>query len=264
MTLSTREQLLEKLKQAVSMRGVKFLIAIPTYNEVGNIRELIEGIIANVDIEKEILVIDDGSPDGTADVVSEMKESINGLNVYRRSGKMGLGSAYLEAFALAIEAGFPFVITMDADLSHNPVVINQMIAKISENDLVIGSRYTDGGSIPNFELWRRWMSKGGNWLAKTLLKVKAKDCTSGFRCYRTEVLKNLKVNQNVESKQYIFLVEILLWLTINHCRIGEVPIIFNQRTRGKTKVSPTEFLHALERIVQLSFRTNVLHRKVVK
>ncbi len=261
--MDARQEIIAKLRLAIANRKVNFLIAIPTYNEVDNILELIRRIDARVLAPREILVIDDGSPDGTADAVRTQAKNIPGVHIYKRAGKLGLGSAYLAAFSIAIDAGFPYVITMDADLSHDPVVINAMISIAPLNDLVIGSRYCDGGSIPNFELWRRCMSKGGNFLAKMLLGVKARDCTSGFRCYRTQVLKALKVEGNIKSRQYIFLVEILLWLSINQCRIDEVPIEFNQRTMGKTKVSPSEYWHALERIFDLCIKVRLFKHKIL-
>ena len=257
--MATRDSVLQQLKANQRSFHLNHLLIIPTYNEADNIKELIERIKRDVSTPLQILVIDDGSPDGTAKIVEELAKNIKCLQVLKRDGKLGLGSAYLEGFSLGIESGFPFVITMDSDLSHDPVVINDMMSKSPANDLVIGSRYCPGGEIPNFELWRRWMSKGGNWYAKTLLAIKASDCTSGFRCYRTEVLKNLDVGRNVESRQYIFLVELLSLLTSKGCRIAEVPIIFNQRTRGKTKVSFEEFFHGFERIFVL-----FLHQKFSK
>lgn len=259
--MTSRDKVLEQLNENKRSVGSDYLIIIPTYNEADNIKELIDRINKHVSTKVQILVIDDGSPDGTADIVTKLSKNINGLSVFKRSGKLGLGSAYLAGFSLAMDAGFLFVITMDSDLSHDPVVINDLIVKSKDNDLVIGSRYCQGGRISNFELWRRWMSKGGNWLAKTLLGLKAMDCTSGFRCYRTNSLKSLDADHNVESRQYIFLVEILMLLTIKKYRIAEVPITFNQRTRGKTKVSFMEFFHALERIIFLSIKNRFLKKK---
>lgn len=261
--MKERSDVLAQLKAQQQLMMSAYLIIIPTYNEVDNVTELIGRISKHVLSKVQILVIDDGSPDGTAKAAQELSRTMDGITVYERRGKLGLGSAYLAGFSLAIDAGFTYVITMDSDLSHDPVVINAMIQKSPFNDLVIGSRYCPGGQIPNFELWRRWMSKGGNLLAKTLLGIKAMDCTSGFRCYRTAVLKNLDVAKNIKSKQYIFLVELLLWLTMNQCRIAEVPIIFNQRTMGKTKVSPKEFLHALERIFVLAYQVRILKKKMI-
>lgn len=261
--MKQRSDVLTQLRAHKQAIGSDYLVIIPTYNEVENVTELIDRIATRVSTKMQILVIDDGSPDGTAAAATAKSTKISGITVYERAGKQGLGSAYLAGFSLALEAGFTFVITMDSDLSHDPIVINDMIKKSAVNDLVIGSRYCPGGEIPNFELWRRWMSKGGNLLAKTLLGIKAMDCTSGFRCYRTNVLKSLDVEKNIKSKQYIFLVELLLWLTMNKCRIDEVPIIFNQRTMGKTKVSPKEFLHALERIFILAYQVRILKKKII-
>jgi dolichol-phosphate mannosyltransferase len=258
--MTDRTAVLNELKAFKASGRADYLVIIPTYNEAENIKELIERIHRDVKTPVQILVIDDGSPDGTAKVATELAKNLKGISILERSGKMGLGSAYLAGFALAEETGFPFVITMDSDLSHDPIVINDMIAKSASNDLVIGSRYCPGGKIPNFELWRRWMSKGGNLLAKTLLGIKAMDCTSGYRCYRTSVFKTVDPAEHVQSRQYIFLVEYLMHLTIRKCRIAETPITFNQRTRGKTKVSFEEFYHGLERIFYLAISTRLLKR----
>jgi len=260
--VAIRDNVLKEMKENKRSNGLEFLVIVPTYNEADNIKELIERIKRDVSLDLQILVIDDGSPDGTAIIVEQLAKDIKYLQVFKRSGKLGLGSAYRDGFSLGIEAGFPFIITMDSDLSHDPIVINDLIAKSRDNDLVIGSRYCTGGKIPNFELWRRWMSKGGNWYAKTLLAIKASDCTSGFRCYRARMLNELDVNKNAGSRQYIFLVEILSWASRKGYRIAEVPITFNQRTRGKTKVSLEEFFHGFNKIIFLFFHQRVFKRKL--
>ena len=257
-----RDQVVSSLKASRSSRGTDFLLVLPTYNEAENIASLIRRIVKAVRTPLEIVVVDDGSPDGTAGIVEGLKGEVPGLYILRRSGKMGLGSAYLAGFSLAEEAGFPYVITMDCDHSHDPAVINDMVARIPGNDLVIGSRYCPGGDIPNFELWRRVISKGGNLLAKTLLGIRAMDCTSGFRCYRTKALQEVRVHEQVRSRRYIFLVELLSLMTLYHCRIAETPIIFNQRTLGKTKVTFKEMFHALEMMFALAIRQRISGRRI--
>ena len=256
MPLLTEDErgVLARLKERRSFGKADFLQVLPTYNEAENIASLIQRIIKDVRVPLEILVVDDGSPDGTAGIIEALGRDTVNLHLFKRAGKMGLGSAYLAGFAFAMEAGFPYVITMDCDHSHDPVVINDMAAAIPDYDLVIGSRYCRGGRISDYDAWRRAISKGGNFLAKALLGIKAQDCSSGFRCYRTKVLHDLDVARAVESRRYIFLVELLCLMTAYHCRVAEVPIVFHQRTRGKTKVNLKEMQHALKMIFALAFR----------
>ena len=199
----------------------------------------------------EILVVDDNSPDGTAIRVAEIMKEHRNVQLLNRSGKMGLGSAYLSGFSVAARAGFPYVITMDSDLSHAPETINAMAAEIVNCDLVIGSRYVPGGKIVDFQTWRRMLSKGGNFLARWLLGLSTRDCTSGFRCYRLSMLTSIDLEKAITSRRYIFLVELLLMLCSKGCRVVEVPIVFINRIEGKTKVNIKEMAAGLWTIIKL-------------
>lgn len=249
-----RKELVKELKEGIAQRGSCFLVVVPTYKEIENIRKLIYRLVNGISVPVEIVVVDDNSPDGTAEAVIELKHSIQNLHLFRRNGRMGLGSAYLAGFQLVRDAGIEYVITMDSDLSHDPEVINRMAEEIKDCDMVIGSRYIHDGKVLDFELWRIVLSKGGNFIAKILLGLKTKDCTSGFRCYRAEVLSALDVEQNVHSRRYIFLAELLFLLSRHGFRINEIPIIFRNRVAGKTKVNFKEMIHGLWTIFKLSVR----------
>lgn len=257
---SQNTELVGALRQGIATRKSDFLVIVPTYNEIENIQKLIHRIKSDVEVSIEVLVVDDNSPDGTAEKVLEIQKTTPNLHLMKRSGKMGLGSAYLSGFHAAFDAGFAYVITMDSDLSHAPEVINDMAAQIGQCDLVIGSRYVHGGKIIDFQLWRTVLSRGGNLLARTLLGLKTRDCSSGFRCYRCAVLSSADVEKAVVSRRYIFLVELLFCLSRRGCRIQEVPIIFINRVEGKTKVNMREMVAGLWTIVTLSITERLLKR----
>ena len=253
--------LVDDLRQGINVRKSRLLVIIPTYNEIENIQRLIHHIKCDVSVPLEILVVDDNSPDGTADKVVEIQSTTPNLHLMKRSGKMGLGSAYLSGFRVASDAGFDYVLTMDSDCSHSPEVIDAMAAEIETHDLVIGSRYIEHGKIVDFQFWRILLSKGGNALARTLLGLKTHDCTSGFRCYRTKMLSAMDVEKVILARRYIFLVELLFYLSRHGCRIKEVPIVFVNRTEGKTKVNAKEMAAGLWTIIQLSVTKRLLRSK---
>src|SRR6266852_3073926 len=169
---------------------MKSLIIIPTYNEVDNLPPLLKEIFSNAP-ETDILIVDDNSPDGTGDLADEFQQRNAQVNVLHRSGKLGLGTAYIAGFKYAIEHDYDAAFEMDADFSHDPKYLPDFLKAIEDADLVIGSRYIPGGATPNWSLLRRFISGCGNIYARLLLGLPVHDCTAGFRCYRREVLENI-------------------------------------------------------------------------
>jgi dolichol-phosphate mannosyltransferase len=228
----------------------RFLISLATYNERENLPILAEQIFdAAPDVD--ILVIDDSSPDGTADWVEETMQHDSRFKLIKRSCKQGIGSAVLAAIDYAVQNGYDFLINMDADLSHPPRFLPMMRAKAEEGfDVVIGSRYVPGGKIEGWSWYRRWMSRGINFYARWLLGLKTQDNSGSFRCYRTALLQQLKPN-GIISRGYSFFEEILY----RHCKLGgtfaEVPITFEERRRGHSKLNVKEILLALWLILRI-------------
>jgi dolichol-phosphate mannosyltransferase len=214
---------------------VKKLIIIPTYNERDNIVRVINKIICeNID-NLSVLVVDDNSPDGTADLV---ESEFNGtIEIMRRQEKNGLGKAYIDGFKWALDAGFDLIIQMDADLSHNPKYLKPMLSAIADgNDLVIGSRYIKGGGVENWGLKRRLISKFGCWYARTILGVKIFDLTGGFKCFKRNVIESIDLNA-IGSAGYSFQIEMNYRAFLKKFKIKEIPIIFTDRDIGKSKMT---------------------------
>lgn len=212
-------------------------IIIPTYNERNNIRVLVEKIFVLYSAI-HILVVDDNSPDGTALVVNDLQLTYPNLHLKQRVGKLGLASAYLESFKDVL-GNYPQVkniITMDADLSHDPAVIGTMLKEIESYDVVIGSRYVRGGGVKNWELSRRILSLGGNWYARLVTMSAIHDLTAGFVCYRTELLKRYDFN-SIKSAGYGYQMEMKITAHRLGARIKETPIIFGPRIEGQSKIS---------------------------
>ena len=238
------------------------LIIVPTYNEAENIKPLVEQIHAlqaPADSTIEILVIDDNSTDGTGNIVKKLMTDHSRVHLLERPGKLGLGTAYLAGFAYALKGNYDYAFTMDADFSHNPSYIPKMLEMAMNNnaDLVIGSRYVPGGGVRNWGIHRKALSRIANALAHTTLGIKARDCTSGFRCYRKDLLDFLE-NQDVHSHGYSCLIELLFRSQKAGAKIKEFPIIFIDREMGQSKVSKREIRKALEtlwRLFPLRFRT---------
>jgi dolichol-phosphate mannosyltransferase len=191
----------------------------------------------------EVLVVDDNSPDGTGDLVEEAARQEPRLHLLRRPGKLGLGSAYLAGFRFALDDGADLILTMDCDYSHHPRYLPAILEAMRNADMVVGSRYVAGGGVVNWALRRRLLSRFANFYTRLLLRVPVRDCTAGFRCYRRQVLLDVDPF-SIRSSGYSFLEE-MVWLVHSHgFRIAEVPIVFEDRTRGDSKIDSREIYRA--------------------
>lgn len=230
-------------------------VIVPTYNEAENLPNLLRDILA-LPVEVSVINVDDGSPDGTGQIAEEWAAKHPGkvLPVHR-SGKLGLGTAYVAGFRRAFELGADQVITMDADFSHNPRYIPDLmaLAQSAPADIVIGSRYVPGGAMLYCPWYRKVLSSGANLVARTALGLKAHDTTAGFRLYRREVLESIPLD-SIFSSGYSFLIEMLYLVERRGWRVGEVPIVYEDRTAGQTKISRNEIFRALYTVSRLSYR----------
>jgi len=231
---------------------MKTLIIVPTYNELENLPLLIEKIFSNAPAT-DILVVDDNSPDGTGAFVEKMSAEDPRIHVLHRSGKLGLGTAYIAGFKYAIAQGYDVAFEMDADFSHDPRFLPDFLAKIEHADLVIGSRYIPGGSTPNWSWRRRLLSGGANIFARTVLFMPVHDCTAGFRCYRREVLESLGLD-TIESQGYGFQVEMAYRVQKYGFKIVETPIVFTDRRVGKSKMSRAIVLEGFTYVLRARFK----------
>jgi dolichol-phosphate mannosyltransferase len=232
------------------------LVVIPTYQEIENIEEVLRRVRAASDAD--VLVVDDNSPDGTADRVEELGRELGRISVLRRPGKSGLGAAYRAGFAWGPERDYGVLVEMDADLSHQPETVPQLIAPVANGDadLTIGSRYLPGGSIPSWTWLRRAISRWGNRYASMMLNLGITDATSGFRAYGADMLR--KVSYDTSSATgYAFQIELAYRVTHAGGRIKEVPILFNDRTLGKSKMSAWIAGEALLMVTRWSLRDRV-------
>jgi glycosyltransferase involved in cell wall biosynthesis len=228
---------------------------VPTYNERENIRQLV-GQLRALPGDIHVLVVDDGSPDGTGAIADEMAANDPGVTVLHRAGKLGLGTAYTAGFAYGLAHGYSYICTMDADFSHNPASLPAMVEKAARGyDLVIGSRYVAGGGVVGWPAGRKILSAVANQLAHIFLGIAARDCTAGFRCYRRTVLESVPLD-SIFSGGYSFLIEMAYLCERAGFRIGEVPITFVNRTQGASKISKLEIYKAIYTLVRL--RTSVL------
>lgn len=234
-------------------KKIEAFVIVPTYNEADNIDDLISQLLA-LPNQMGVIVVDDNSPDGTGDKADVWAAKYPERVVpVHREGKLGLGTAYIAGFKKALSMGVERIMTMDADFSHNPRYIPAMIELSKEKHIVIGSRYVPGGGAKNCTWKRVMLSKGANLVAKTALGLEARDTTAGFRLYRREVLESIPLNQ-IFSSGYSFLVEMLFLCQRRGWQVGEVPIIFEDRRKGTTKISKNEVLKAQYTIARLFFR----------
>ncbi len=227
------------------------LVIVPTFNEAENIERLVTEILAQP-ATLHMVIVDDNSPDGTGLLADMLAEHNARVAVIHRASKLGLGTAYLAGFRRAMERGYGYAITMDADFSHNPRYLPQLLAMMADYDLAIGSRYVAGGGSTGCTLPRILLSQGANAFAKLILGLKAHDCTAGFRCYRTEVLQAIGLD-SLFSDGYSFLVEMIARCQRRGFRIGELPIVFDNRRLGKSKISKREIYKSVYTIFRLRF-----------
>jgi glycosyltransferase involved in cell wall biosynthesis len=229
-------------------------VVVPTYNEADNLDELIGELLA-LPVPIGVIVVDDNSPDGTGQLAEQWAERHPGqVHVVHRPGKLGLGTAYIAGFKKGLrELGAARLLTMDADFSHHPSYIPNLLAMSRDYHVVIGSRYVAGGGSRNCTWKRVLLSRTANMIARSLLGLSARDTTAGFRLYRREVLESIPLDQ-IFSSGYSFLVELLFLCQRRGWQIGETPIIFEDRRKGKTKISRREVFKAQYTIFRLFFR----------
>lgn len=236
----------------------KSAIVIPTYNERENIRLLVGGIL-DLKMGPMIIIVDDNSPDGTGELADELAGRHPQVRVIHRAGKLGLGTAHIAGMQAALRSEAARILTMDADFSHHPRFLPSMMAALDRYDVVIGSRYVPGGGTLYCTAPRKALSRGANLAAHTILRFQARDATAGFRGYRREVLESIRLDEIV-SDGYSFLIEMLYRCQAHGWRIGEVPIVFENRQRGASKISRTEILKALQTVGRLGWEGTWRHR----
>lgn len=229
---------------------MKAAVIIPTYNEHENIELLVREIF-KLPQPPDVIIVDDNSPDGTGRLADELSEQHPGqVYAIHRPAKLGLGTAYIAGFRLALSQGCERILSMDADFSHHPRYIPAMLSKSHDANLVIGSRYVRGGGTRYCSWKRRALSQGANLFAKTMLGLPARDCTAGFRCYDRCVLESINLD-DIFSNGYSFLIEMIYRTKTRGWRVAEVPIIFEDRRHGVSKISRREVFAALYTVLRL-------------
>lgn len=223
------------------------LVIVPTYNEVDSIGEVAGRLFEAVGPRVDLLVVDDGSPDGTAELVNQMAQGPHPIHLMERSHKQGLGTAYVAGFRWAIERDYDSVVEMDADLSHDPADVPRLLHRLQEADLVVGSRYVAGGRVQNWGLVRRLLSLAGNLYARMWLGYGVRDSTSGFRAYKLAALEREDLG-SLRSEGYAFQIEMTRRIHLAGGKMIEVPITFVERAKGKSKMSRRIVLEAMWRV----------------
>jgi len=234
--------------------AVAWLI-LPTYNEAENIGPIVRAARAQLRDGDRILVVDDNSPDGTGAIADELAREVPGVEVLHRPAKQGLGRAYLAGFAHALDSGAELVLEMDADFSHDPADLPRLIdaAENAGADLVLGSRYVEGGSVTDWGLLRRLVSRGGSWYARRVLGVTVRDLTGGFKCFRRSVLEALDLDA-VHADGYGFQIELTYRTIKAGFRVVELPIVFRDRRVGESKMNARIALEAVWKVPALRRR----------
>lgn len=226
----------------------RVLVIIPTYNEADNIGPITERLLSAVP-DVHVLVVDDGSPDGTGEIADKFAAADDRIQVLHRSTKAGLGAAYVAGFRLGLEAGYDVLVEMDADGSHAPEQLPRLLAALAHADLVLGSRWVPGGHVDNWPKSRELISRGGNLYTRIALGIDLKDATGGYRAYRRAVLQTIDLD-SVASQGYCFQVD-LAWRAIQAgFRVVEVPISFADRQVGESKMSSNIVREALLRVTE--------------
>ncbi len=240
---------------------MRIVVIIPTYNEAENLPKLVSALFA-LPLDLNLLIVDDNSPDGTGRIADDLAAANPGrVRVIHRSGKLGLSSAYLQAFRALFEDGVDAIGQMDADFSHDPAALVEMAKRIETCDLVLGSRYIPGGSTDvRWPIWRKALSAWGNFYARTILGIPLRDVTGGFRLWRRETLQAMPL-ERVKASGYIFMVEMAYLAWCLQFKISEVPIYFADRRWGKSKMTFKIQVEAAVRVWQVLWDYRDLRRK---
>jgi dolichol-phosphate mannosyltransferase len=227
-------------------------VVIPTYNEAATIERIVRASLAELDRivpgEHRILIVDDNSPDGTGQIADRLAAEFGAVEVLHRAGKAGLGQAYLAGFAQALRAGAEKVVEMDADYSHDPRYLGPLLT--TDADLVLGSRYVEGGGVRDWGFVRRIISRGGGIYARLILGVDVRDLTGGFKCIRREVLEAIAL-ESVGATGYVFQIEVTYRALLAGFTVREIPIVFRDRTEGTSKMSARIALEAMMLVPRL-------------
>lgn len=227
------------------------LVVIPTYDEADNVRTVVERVLSQP-LGCSVVIVDDASPDGTGRIADDMARADPRVHVVHRPGKLGLGSALSAGMTFGLERGARRLITMDADLSHDPDYLPALVAGMTQADVMIGSRYVAGGGTRHWGLGRRVLSRTANLVARGVLGLPAHDCTAGLRCYGRHVLETIDL-QTIRSNGYAYQEELLFRVFRAGFRVVETPIIFVDRRAGRSKISRHEVWRAMTTLVRLRF-----------
>ncbi len=232
------------------------LVIIPTYNERENVEDIIRTVFG-LDQAFDVLIIDDGSPDGTAEIVRRLQDEFKGLHLIEREGKLGLGTAYITGFAYALGHDFQYIFEMDADFSHNPRDLVQLLdaCKNKGYDMAIGSRYIEGVNVVNWPMGRVLMSYFASIYVRLITGLPINDSTAGFKCYNRRVIETLKPQENIKFIGYAFQIEMKFNAWKHGFKIKEVPIIFTDRTKGESKMSSGIFREAVIGVLEMKIRS---------
>jgi dolichol-phosphate mannosyltransferase len=230
----------------------RILVSIATYNEAGNLAALIEEIHKYIP-QADVLVIDDNSPDGTGRIADELAATDSRIKAIHRSGKLGLGTAILAAMKYAMDEGYDYLQNLDADFSHPPRYLPGILAGMSKYDVMIGSRYVSGGGTENWPLKRKIISRGVNMLVRFLFRMPVKDASGAYRCYRVSKLREARLDK-VRSRGYSFQQEVLFRCYKAGCKIGEYPILFENRRAGASKVNGKEAVRSIFMLLYVGLR----------
>jgi dolichol-phosphate mannosyltransferase len=231
-------------------------LVLPTYNEAENVERIVRAALpelASATPDHHILIVDDGSPDGTGQIADRLAAELEPVEVLHRTAKEGLGRAYLAGFQRALDSGADLVLEMDADFSHDPRDLPRLIAAAADADLVLGSRYVSGGGVTDWGVFRRALSRGGSWYARMVLRVPVRDLTGGFKCFRRETLEGIDY-LNTHAGGYGFQIELTYRTIKAGFRVKEVPIVFRDRAEGTSKMTARIAVEAVWKVPALRAR----------
>ena len=236
----------------MSHQDARFLVILPTYNEADNLPRIVPSILEQ-DPRIDVLVVDDDSPDGTGALADDLSQASDRVNVIHRSEKQGLGGAYIEGFRWGLERNYDLIFEMDADFSHRPDALPLFIEKARDFDIVLGSRYLDGRvTVINWPMSRLLISFFGSWYARFVTRLPVRDATGGFNCWRREVMESLDFSR-IESNGYTFQIELKLRAWRKGFSLTEIPIIFEERESGESKMSKRIVREAIWKVWKLRF-----------